>query len=118
MLATPVSRLRWATSYVLLAVVGTTVVLAAFGVPAGLTYGLSSGNVGYELPRMLAAAMVPVRDLGDGRNRDGAVGLIPRFTLVSWGALVWIINRCYCDPLRSVHGCDEWGRPRALIARS
>src|SRR5450759_1147915 len=44
-LATPVGRLRWAGSYLLLTVVGTTVVLAAFSVPAGLTYGLSVGNV-------------------------------------------------------------------------
>ena len=51
-LATPVSRLRWATSYVLLAAVGTAIVLAAFSLPAGLIYGLSIGNVGYELPRV------------------------------------------------------------------
>jgi putative exporter of polyketide antibiotics len=34
-------------------------------------------------------------------------GLMPRFTFVNCGALLGIINRCYCDPLRSVHGCDE-----------
>jgi len=92
MLATPVSRLRWATSYVLLAAVGTAIVLAAFSLPAGLIYGLSIGNVGYELPRVLAAAMAYLPAIWVMAGIAVALyGLMPRFTFVSWGALLGII---------------------------
>ena len=91
-LATPVSRLRWATSYVLLAAVGTAIVLAAFSLPAGLTYGLSIGNVVYELPRVLAAAMAYLPAIWVMAGIAVALyGLMPRFTFVSWGALLGII---------------------------
>ena len=91
-LATPVSRLRWATSYVLLAAVGTAIVLAAFSLPAGLIYGLSIGNVGYELPRVLAAAMAYLPAIWVMAGIAVALyGLMPRFTFVSWGALLGII---------------------------
>ena len=56
-LATAVSRLRWAASDLALVVIGSVVVLVAFGLPAGLTYGLSTGNVGYELSRVLVATL-------------------------------------------------------------
>ncbi len=56
-LATSVSRLRWATSHLVVAAIGPAVVLAALGGLAGLFSGLSVGNVGYELPRLLARAM-------------------------------------------------------------
>jgi ABC-2 type transport system permease protein len=91
-LATAVGRLRWACSYLLLVVVGTTVVLAAFSVPAGLTYGLSIGNVGYELPRVFAAAMVYLPAILVMAGIAMALyGLVPKLTFVSWGALLGII---------------------------
>jgi len=91
-LASPVSRLRWAASYVLLAAVGTVIVLAAVGLPAGLAYGLSTGNVGYELPRVLAATMVYMPAIWVMAGIAVALyGLIPRFTPVSWGALLGVI---------------------------
>jgi ABC-2 type transport system permease protein len=91
-LATPVSRQRWATSYVLLAAVGTAVVLAAFGLCAGLAYGLSAGNVGYELPRVLAATMAYLPAIWVMAGIAVALyGLMPRFTFVSWGALLGVI---------------------------
>jgi len=91
-LATAVGRLRWAGSYLLLAAVGTTVVLAAFSVPAGLTYGLSIGNVGYELPRVFAAAIVYLPAILVMAGIAMALyGLVPKLTFVSWGALLGII---------------------------
>ena len=91
-LATPVGRLRWAGSYLLLTVVGTTVVLAAFSVPAGLTYGLSVGNVGYELPRVFAASMAYLPAILVMAGIAMALyGLIPKLTFLSWGALLGII---------------------------
>jgi ABC-2 type transport system permease protein len=77
---------------VLLAAVGTVIVLAAVGLPAGLAYGLSTGNVGYELPRVLAASMVFLPAIWVMAGIAVALyGLIPRFTFVSWGALLGVI---------------------------
>ncbi|MGB9370757.1 MAG: ABC transporter permease [Halobacteriota archaeon] len=87
-LATPVSRLRWATSDLIIVVIGSVVVLAAFGLSAGLTYGLSSGNVGYELPRMLVATLAYLPAVWVVAGIAMAFyGIIPRFALLSWGVL-------------------------------
>jgi len=87
-LATAVSRLRWATSDLALMVIGSAVVLAAFGLSAGLTYGLSAGNVGYELPRMLVATLAYLPAVWVlGGIAMAFYGIIPRFALLSWGVL-------------------------------
>ena len=69
-------------------VIGSAVVLAAFGLPAGLTYGLSTGNVGYELPRVLVAALayLPAVLVVVGITM-ALYGLVSRLSFVSWGAL-------------------------------
>jgi len=87
-LAAAVSRLRWAMSNLALVVIGTAVVLAAFGLPAGLAYGLSTGNVGYELPRVLVAALVYLPAVWVVAGIAMALyGLVPRLAFVSWGVL-------------------------------
>jgi ABC-2 type transport system permease protein len=58
LLATGVSRLRWAASHLVFAFLGPTVVMAVTGLTAGLLYGASTGNVGREVPRVLAGALV------------------------------------------------------------
>ena len=87
-LGAAVSRLRWASSDLALMVIGSAIVLTAFGVSAGLTYGLSIGNVGYELPRVLAAtlAYLPAVWVVGGITM-ALYGLVPRLSFVSWGAL-------------------------------
>lgn len=87
-LATAVSRLRWATSDLALVVIGSVVVLVAFGLPAGLTYGLSTGNVGYELSRVLVATLAYLPAVWVIAGIAMALyGLVPRLSFVSWGAL-------------------------------
>jgi len=67
-------------------------VLAAFSLPAGLTYGLSIGNVGSELPRVLVATMAYLPAIWVIAGIAVALyGLVPKFTFVSWGALLGII---------------------------
>ena len=87
-LATAVNRLRWATSDLALMVIGSVIVLVAFGLPAGLTYGLSTGNVGYELSHVLVAtlAYLPAVWVVDGIAM-ALYGFVPRLSFVSWGAL-------------------------------
>ena len=57
-LATTISRVRWALSHIAVAVAGTALLLAVAGVAAGLGYGLRTGSAGSQVARMLGAAMV------------------------------------------------------------
>jgi ABC-2 type transport system permease protein len=69
-------------------VIGSAVLLAAFGLPAGLAYGLSTGNVGYELPRVLVATLAYLPAVWVVAGIAMALyGLVPRVSFVSWGAL-------------------------------
>jgi ABC-2 type transport system permease protein len=54
-LATATGRIRWALSHISVAVVGAALLLAVAGVAAGLGYGLPTGSVGTQVPRMLSA---------------------------------------------------------------
>jgi ABC-2 type transport system permease protein len=56
-LAAPVGRLRWGSSYLLAAAVGTAILLLAGGAGMGLGYGLASSTTGTELPRLIGAAL-------------------------------------------------------------
>lgn len=60
-LAGAVGRVRWGLSHLLVAVLGTAVLMAAGGAAAGLGYGLASGHpVGHEVTRMLGAGLAQV----------------------------------------------------------
>ncbi len=88
-LATSVSRLQWAASHLAIALVGTAVLLTAFGLVAGITYGVSMGNVGNELPRVLLASLAYLPAIWIIAGIAVALfGMLPRLTIVSWGALV------------------------------
>jgi ABC-2 type transport system permease protein len=88
-LATAVSRLRWAGSHLFFAVLGPTTVLAVLGLLIGLAYGLSAGDVGRELPRLLARTLVALPAVWVMAGLATALyGLLPRFAApASWGAL-------------------------------
>lgn len=88
-LAVAVSRIRWATSHLVYAAIGPVALLAAFGLAAGLTYGLSAGNIGYELPRILAAALAYVPAVWVLSGITALLfGLLPRYAgFLSWIAL-------------------------------
>lgn len=83
-LSTPVSRLRWAGSHLAIAILGTAAVLIAFALTAGLTYGLSTGTAGSEVPRMLVATMAYLPAMWVLAGLAAALyGVLPRLTLVS-----------------------------------
>ena len=87
-LATVVGRLRWAISHLLFAAVGPAVILAAAGLTAGLIYGLSTDDVGEELPRVLAGAVVQLPAVWVLAGIAAALfGVLPRLTSLSWAAL-------------------------------
>jgi ABC-2 type transport system permease protein len=87
-LAASASRLRWATSDLAVVAIGSAVVLVAFGLAAGLTYGLSTGNAGHELPRLLVATMAYLPAIWVMAGIAMALyGFVPRLSFVSLGAL-------------------------------
>jgi ABC-2 type transport system permease protein len=83
-LATSAGRLRWSASHLLVAALGSAVVLATLGLTAGLTYGVNSsgaaaaagGGMAHELPRVLAAALF---------------GLLPGLVSASWIVLIGLV---------------------------
>jgi ABC-2 type transport system permease protein len=84
-LATSVRRLQWAASHLLVVALGSAVVLATFGLAAGLTYGASGAGVGHEVPQVLAAALVYLPALWVLIGLTAALfGLLPRLVSVSW----------------------------------
>lgn len=88
-LATATPRPRWAWSHLVYGIVGPVVILALAGLLGGLTYGLISGDVAGQVPRVLAAAMVQLPAVWVLTGIAMALyGLAPRFASVSWGALI------------------------------
>ncbi len=56
LLSAPTTRLRWAASHTLIALLGSAVVLLVAGVGIGVGHGVAIHNVGEETVRMLGAA--------------------------------------------------------------
>ena len=92
-LATPVSRLRWAGSHLLVAVAGPAILLAVLGLSIGLAFGLGAGDVGRELPRLLARTMVTLPAVWVMAGLAMALyGLLPRFaTAATWAVFTVFI---------------------------
>jgi ABC-2 type transport system permease protein len=89
-LATPVSRLRWASSHLAFAMGGPAFVILVLGLTAGISDGLGMGDVQHVLPRMLARTVATLPAIWVLVGLTTALyGLLPRFaTAASWSALV------------------------------
>jgi ABC-2 type transport system permease protein len=107
LLAGPVSRQRWAASHLTFAILGPAVLLGSAGVAAGLAYGLSTGHVGGDLPRVLAAAMVQLPAVWVLVGISAVLfGLLPRLAAsVGWGVLAACVL------------LEEFGKPLQLSKR-
>ncbi len=88
-LAAAVGRLRWAGSYLLVAVAGTGVILVAGGFGMGLGYGLAISQAGTQLPRLIGSSLAQwPAALCVGALGAVAVGLLPRWSsAIAWTAL-------------------------------
>jgi ABC-2 type transport system permease protein len=89
LLASPVSRLRWAGSHLMIAAAGTAVVLVAGGVGVGLAFGVATSDLSTQLPRLIGAALaeLPAAAAVAGVGA-AAVGLLPRWSgPIGWTAL-------------------------------
>jgi ABC-2 type transport system permease protein len=88
-LAACVTRIRWTLSHVAFAALGPAVLLACAGVAAGLAHGIGTGDVGGQLPRVLAGALVQIPAAWVLAGVALACfGLAPRMAVASWAALI------------------------------
>jgi ABC-2 type transport system permease protein len=87
-LATAVSRLRWAGSHLTVALVGTVLLLACTGFGAGVARAIDTGDAG-QLGRLTGDALlqVPAGWVVVGVVA-AAFGLLPRAVVAGWAALV------------------------------
>jgi ABC-2 type transport system permease protein len=99
LLATQVGRIRWALSHIAIALAGTTLLLAAGGLAAGLAYGASVHDMG-QAGRLLGAALVqlPATWVLTGIV-VAAFGLAPRLTMAGWAALVGFLLLAELGPV-------------------
>jgi polyether ionophore transport system permease protein len=86
-LATSVSRRRWAASHLLVAFAGTLVVLLVAGLSVGISDALVSGD-GSVIPKALGGALVyaPAIWVFVGLTM-ALIGLVPRASAAAWGLL-------------------------------
>jgi ABC-2 type transport system permease protein len=88
LLATALSRTRWITSYLVVALAGSTALMAAAGLGMGLTYGIAAGDVGGQVGSLVGAAVAFVPALWVLIGVTVVLfGFAPRATAVAWGAL-------------------------------
>jgi ABC-2 type transport system permease protein len=93
-LATATPRVGWAGSHLLVAAGGAAVVLATGGLLAGLAHGLRSGDLGGELPRVLAGALVQLPAVWVMAAIGAALfGLLPRLVVAAtWAVLAVVLS--------------------------
>jgi ABC-2 type transport system permease protein len=102
-LATATSRIAWAGSHMLLAAVGSAVVLAAGGLLAGLAHGLRAGDLGGELSKVLGGALVQLPAVWVMAAIGAALfGLLPRVVVGgTWAVLAVVLSITMLgEPLR------------------
>ena len=104
-LATPVSRRRFAASHIAVACAGSVALLAVAGLATGLTYGVAGGGM-QSVPRLLVAALVYTPAMWIMVGLAIALdGLVPRLVGVSWAILVACIVEGF---LGAVLGLPHW----------
>ncbi len=88
-LATGVGRSRWAASHLVFVLLGPAVAMAALGLVAGIVHGVNMGDVGREIPRVLAGALVFLPAVWLLAAVTVAMfGILPRLaSSVGWAAL-------------------------------
>jgi len=98
-LATAVSRLRWAGGHLAIAVAGATLLLAAAGLGAGIAHGLQVGDAGQVAVLVGAAlARLPAALVLAGLV-VALYGLSPRLAVAGWAALAGFVVLGELGPL-------------------
>jgi ABC-2 type transport system permease protein len=91
-LSTAVPRTGWAGSHLLVAAVGSAVLLVTGGLVAGVAHGLRAGDLGGELPRVLGGALVQLPAVWVVAGIGAALfGLLPRLVVGGTWAVLGIV---------------------------
>ena len=99
LLATAVSRTRWALGHTLVALGGTAVLMLVAGLFAGAAHAAQTGDAG-QLPRLLGAALAQVPAAWVLAGFALAIfGLLPRATLAAWAALALCLALAELGPV-------------------
>jgi len=86
LLSTSVGRLRWATSHLIFAWLGTAAIVLVTGVVMGLSNGLRTHDVGGSVGRLLVAALVQLPAIWVVVGVTVLLfGFLPKFTSAAWG---------------------------------
>jgi ABC-2 type transport system permease protein len=105
-LAGNVSRTRWLTSHLAMAIVGSGAAMMVAGWVTGLTYGIAAGDVTAKMLMVLGTAAVQLPAVWLLIAITTALfGLLPRLTPVAWGVLVGFIALYL---LGSLSGSPQW----------
>ena len=99
LLATAVSRTRWALGHTLVAFGGTAVLMLVAGLFAGAAHAAQTGDAG-QRPRLLGAALAQVPAAWVLAGFALAIfGLLPRATLAAWAALALCLALAELGPV-------------------
>ncbi|MGM1059148.1 ABC transporter permease [Saccharothrix sp. Mg75] len=105
-LATAVSRYAWVGGHLVLAVVGTAVVLAAAGLGAGLVHGARVGDVGGQVVRLVGASLAHAPAVWVVAGVTLVLfALVPKLSSASWAVLVVCLVLGQLGPLLQL---DPW----------
>ena len=103
-LATAVSRIRWAASHITFALVGTTFLMIIAGVTAGLSYGATT-DMG-QFGRVFGAALAQLPSAWVLTGIAVTVfGFVPRLSVAGWAALAVFVLIGFVGP---IVGLDQW----------
>lgn len=106
LLAGSVSRTRWLSSHLVMALAGSAVATVLSGLVAGIAYGIAAGDVGAKLATVVGAAAVQLPAVWLlAAVAVGLFGLAPRFTPVVWGVLIGFVALYL---LGSLAGFPQW----------
>jgi ABC-2 type transport system permease protein len=92
LLATAVSRLRWASSHLMFALLGSGLILATGGVLAGLLHGLRIGDVSGQVPTLLGAALAQLPAVWVVAGISVLLfGFLPTYATAPWGVAAFFL---------------------------
>jgi polyether ionophore transport system permease protein len=91
-LSTSVPRVGWAGSHLLVAAVGSAILLVTGGLVAGVAHGLRAGDLAGELPRVLGGALVQLPAVWVVAGIGAALfGLLPRLVVGATWAILGVV---------------------------
>jgi ABC-2 type transport system permease protein len=103
LLSTPVRRFGFAGSHLLLAAVGSAVLLAATGLGAGLAYGIAMHDVGGRVATLLGAGLAQwPAAMVSAAIAVALFGLAPRASNAAWAVLAAFVLLGQIGPLLQV----------------